>query len=138
MQTVTVSLSDFYAQFPIFNADTYSSICPLCFDRSQIYISSTYKNSVRLVGDKRALAIYLLTAHMSFLTLNNQNNTGQLGQIGSASVDGVSIGYVQLPTSTDAFSYWLTLSPYGLELLALLETLTAVPFYVGGSLERVF
>lgn len=138
MQTVTVSLAAFYRQFPEFDTPEYAKIAPICFDRAQLYIATVYKGCARLSGDKRALAIYLLTAHLSQLSLNNAANNGQIGQVASASVDGVSIAYAQLPSATDAWSYWLALSPYGLQLLALLETLTAVPFYVGGSFERVF
>ena len=133
---VTVSLAEFYSEYPEFNTEEYKNICPAAFRQAKTFIS--IKNCGRLADEQRKTAIYLLTAHLSVLSYKNQ--TGQAGQgglVASAAVGEVNVSYVQIP-STDMWSYWLAQTPYGLELLALFETLTAVPFYVGGSLERVF
>jgi hypothetical protein len=133
---VIVSLTEFYSEYPEFNVEEYKTICPVAFRQAKTFIS--IKNSCRLADERRKMAIYLLTAHLSVLMYKNQ--TGQAGQgglVASAGVGEVNISYVQIP-SMDMWSYWLAQTPYGLELLALFETLTAVPFYVGGSLERVF
>jgi hypothetical protein len=139
---VTVSIAGFYERFPEFNTKAYAFIVPLCFDRSQIYISKTYRGCARLTGEKRSLAIYLLTAHLSFLKKKSVNSDGSLdgvgNQLSSASVDGVNIGYAPIPEDEDGFTSWLKGTVWGRELLSLLATLTAVPFYIGGSLERVF
>ena len=139
---VTVSLTGFYERFPEFKTQEYAGIVPLCFDRAQIYISKKYRGCVRLSGEKRSLAIYLLTAHLSFLKKKSVNSDGSLdgvgNQLSSASVDGVSVGYIAIPEDEDGFTLWLKGTVFGRELLALLATLTAVPFYIGGSLERVF
>lgn len=132
---VTVSLAEFYTEYPEFNTEAYTNICPTAFRQAKTYIS--IKNDGRLKDDKRVLAIYLLTAHISLLNYRNQTGQGQSGAVASASVGEVNISYVQIP-NLDSWSYWLSLTPYGLELLALLETLSCVPFYIGGSLERVF
>ena len=137
MSNVTVSLNCFYKQYPQFNNATYEDICPKCFKRSQVYIS--IKNSGPLCDEKRTTAIYLLTAHLTQLTYQAQQNTGAggAGMVAGATVDGVSVNYVQVPDMSQ-WDYWLNLTPYGAELLFLLNTLTAVPTYHGGSFERVF
>ena len=135
---ITVSIDEFYTYFPEFNTDDYTTIASAALARAQVYIS--LKNWGRLQDDKRVLAVYLLMAHLA--TLMYKTSTGDTsstsGRVASASVGEVSISYEALPTSTDDFDYWLSLTPYGLELLALLNTLTAAPFYIGGSYERVY
>lgn len=134
---VTVTLDDFYQQFPQFNTADYTDICPQCLSRATLYIST--RNKGIFINGQRVLAIYLLTAHLSFLT--NQTQQGQTssgaGLVGGATVDGVSVNYVQIPNMSQ-WDYWLSLTPYGAELNFLLESLTAVPTYHGGSFERVF
>lgn len=135
--TVTVTLEEFYTLYPEFNIEEYENICPIAFRQAQTWFS--INNSCRLKDDKRVLAIYLMTAHLSLLSYRaqtGQSTGGGGGSVASASVGEVSISYVQIP-NLDNWSYWLSLTPYGLELLALLETL-AFPFYIGGSFERVF
>lgn len=134
---VMVSLSEFYEEFPEFNTEEYKAICPIAFRQAKRHAKRW--NSCIICGDSKKDAIYLLTAHLSALRLkaqSGQSSGGGAGIVASASVGEVSIGYQQIPSS-DAFEYWLSSTPYGLELLALLESLTAVPVYIGGTLERV-
>lgn len=135
--TVSVSLSEFYSLYPEFNTENYTSICPACFNRAQCYFS--IQNMGRLQNCNRKSAIYLMTAHLSLLTYRNQSGAGGAasGLVASAAVGEVNVSYVQIP-NLDKWEYWLSLTPYGLELLALLDRLTAIGFYFGGSLERVF
>ena len=135
---ITVSIDEFYTYFPEFNTDDYTTIAAAALARAQVYIS--LKNWGRLQDDKRALAVYLLTAHLAALMYKTStgDTSSTSGRVASASVGEVSISYEALPSSTDDFDYWLSLTPYGLELLALLNTLTAAPFYIGGSYERVY
>lgn len=133
---VVVNIDEFIAQFPEFNDDVYNSLIPVYLKRALTFCSAC--NFGRLKNYKRILAIYLLTAHLLTLSnqTNNNGNSGQGGIVGSASVGDVSISYVQIP-NLDKFDYWLSLTPYGLQLIALLEILSSVPFYIGGSYERV-
>ena len=137
MSNVTVSIDCFYRKFPQFFKDEYEAICPQCLKRAIIYISTV--NCGLLKNEKRCLAIYLLTAHLSRLTYQAQTNQGIQGggMVAGSTVDGVSVNFVQVP-DMDQWDYWLNLTPYGAELLFLLNTLTAVPTYHGGSFERVF
>ena len=137
MSSVTISIDCFYNQYPQFFVEAYEKICPFCLKRAAAYISTV--NGGLLCGCKRVQAIYLLAAHLSQLTYQAQQNQGASGSgmVASATVDGVSVSYVQIP-NMNQFDYWLSLTPYGAELLFLLNTLTAVPTYHGGSFERVF
>jgi len=137
MSNVIVSIDCFYKQFPQFFVEEYENICPGCLKRAVKYVS--LMNEGILYGCKRVEAIYLLTAHLTQLTYQAQQNQGAggAGMVASATVDGVSVSYVQIP-NMNQFDYWLNLTPYGAELLFLLNTLTAVPTYHGGSFERVF
>lgn len=142
MSHVTVSLQEFYAEYPEFNIPEYKTICPRAFRQAKTYIS--IKNNCWLRDEKRKLTIYLLTAHLSLLIFKAQGGIAGGsgagsggGMVQSASVGEVSVTYLQIP-NLDQWSYWLAQTPYGQELLALLDMLTAVPVYIGGSLERVF
>lgn len=80
------------------------------------------------------LAWQLATAHLLQLRANAASGTTG-GLVTSASIDKVSVS-VTPPPVTDGYSYWLSLSPYGLELMALLSKCSAGGFYVGGLPER--
>lgn len=143
MSNVVVSLAEFYEEFPEFKTAEYSNICLRAFRQSKLFIST--HNCGRLTDEQRKAAIYLMTAHLSLLYQRNMtaaasgNATGGAGGlVASASVGEVSVGYQQIPTGNDMFDYWLATTPYGQQLLALLSMLSSVPFYFGGSLERVF
>lgn len=136
MSEITVSIDEFYTYFPEFNTEEYEAIAVSALARAQVYVSLS--NTGRLTDERRKLAIYLLTAHITTLMYKTQTGEGAVGQVASASVGEVSVSYVQIPTQEDEFEYWLGQTPYGLELLALLNVLSSVPFYYGGSYERVF
>lgn len=136
MAVITANITQFLLIYPQFNTEELKPI-------AEYYLSDTISWAqkswaLKRFGGRLNTAIYLLTAHRTFL--NSQAQTGQAGQSGkvaSASADGVSVSYAQMPGS-DNFDYWLSLSPYGLELAALLDLLTTVPQYTGGSFERVY
>ena len=134
---VNVNIQDFYSQFPQFRENLiYQMICPICLSRATIYIPT--KNKGVLCNEKRVLAIYLLTAHLSQLSYQaTTGDSASSGKVAGATVDGVSISYAAVPNETQ-WDYWLNLTPYGAELLWLLDSLTATPKYYGGSFERVF
>ena len=133
---VQVSIEGFYEQFPEFNKPEYVNICPNALNVALCRIKPINKGALR--NECRIRAIYLLTAHESVLALKRfQNASTQAGQVASATVDGVSVSYVQIPAKWLS-DYYLGLTSYGLELLSMLDDLTAVPSYRGGSFERVF
>lgn len=76
----------------------------------------------------------LATAHLMFLRTQAASGAPG-GLVTSASIDKVSVT-VTPPPARDGYSYWLSLSPYGLELMALLSRCSAGGIYVGGRPER--
>lgn len=134
---VSVTLTEFYELYPEFNKTEYETIVQGQFKRS--ILKWGLKNSCRIFGNTRKTIIYLFTAHLAVLAnknMNGQNGTTP-GSVASASVGEVSVSYVQIPVGNSAYKAWLALTPYGLELLGILESLAA-PKYIGGSFERVY
>lgn len=86
----------------------------------------------RLSGPCRALAVNLMTAHLLFLEDAIMNGKGGTpGLVTGASVDKVSVSLTPPPVKSQ-FAWWLSLSPRGAQLLALLRTRAAGGMYVGG------
>ena len=128
MSDITLVLSDFRQQFPLFETTPDEDIS-VYFGMASDYIGVA--NYGVLKNNSRSLALYLLTAHL--LTLSNAMIAGDLsGTITNASEGSVSVALLQ-PTVTSDFKFWLNQSAYGQQLLALLSAKAAFGFYVGGS-----
>ena len=134
--TITATLEKFFEIYPQFNTDTYKNIATYYFNDDVAWAEMSW--DIKRFGFRINTAIYLLTAHRTFLNQQAQTGTdGQGGKVASASVGEVSVSYASMPAKND-FYYWLSLSPYGIELAALMDTIAGLPQYVGGSFERVF
>lgn len=79
-------------------------------------------------------ALDLMCAHLTQLGVQIANGT-PMGVMSAATEGSVSIT-LQPPPVKSAFGYWLSTTPYGLELRMLLSITAGVGFYVGGSCER--
>ena len=133
---ITANINEFLLIYPQFNTDILKPIATYYLNDNIAWAECKW--DLKRFGCRLNTAIYLLTAHRTFL--NSQAQAGQEGQggkVASASVGEVSVSYATMPTN-DTFDYWLTLSPYGQELAALLNMLSGLPKYYGGSFERVF
>lgn len=87
-----------------------------------------------LLGGCSFLAVAQMTAHM--MTLASQAAKGkQAGYKTGATIDKVSVTYAAPPTP-DQFSWWLSTTPYGAQLAALLEVKGVGGFSLGGLPER--
>ena len=75
--------------------------------------------------------LILLVAHM--LTLEEQARDGTLatGQVSSASVGNVSVGFSV--AQADKNNQWFMLTPYGLQFLTLKKKCSTPVFYVAGG-----
>lgn len=139
--TITFDVAAFRLAFPAY-ADpvTYSDAnLQAWFTAATGYISSSYGYSwcnpiVGLSGAQRVQALNLMTAHLLFLSGLSAN--GQVpGLMQNASIDKVSVGLTPPPVKSQ-FAWWLSLSPYGQSLLALLQVAAVGGAYIGGLPER--
>jgi hypothetical protein len=102
------------------------------FTMASQYISPT--DGFMLSGDVLALSLNLMTAHLakSFSMIN----LGQTSVVVQGSSEGsVSVSLVPPPIK-NAFQFWLSTTPYGMQLRALLNIQGAGGFFIGGLPER--
>ena len=82
----------------------------------------------------RAYAINLMTAHLIYISnLIASGTVPYLMQ--NSTIDKVSIGLTPPPLKNQ-FQLWLSVSPYGQQLLALLQVNSVGGFYIGGNAPR--
>ncbi|MBP3514292.1 MAG: DUF4054 domain-containing protein [Elusimicrobiaceae bacterium] len=134
---VTVTVEGMRLQLPYFkNAEKYpDEVLAADLELAQCYISPLSCGPLKEAC--RARAVYLMAGHLQVLT--DRINGGNMGtglQTG-ASVDKVSITLTP-PPSKDQYDYWLNLTPFGADLLFLLNSFAPLGFYFGGSNENVF
>jgi hypothetical protein len=87
-----------------------------------------------LQGTCRQTALNFLTAHLTYTAgLIAAGQTSILVQ--TATIDKVSVGLTPPPVK-DNWQWWLATSPYGLQLLAMLEARSIGGWFVGGLPER--
>lgn len=115
------------------------------WDNASNYIS-VVGNFGSIQGCQREYAIQLMMSHLIYLTnLANTGNgfgTGSGGapgtmpfQMQSAAIDKVSVS-VTPPPNPNQFQWWLGLSPFGQQLLAMLQIQSVGGNYIGGSYVR--
>lgn len=123
----------FRTQCPAFaNSTTYPDITIQAYwDTAISYISNSDYGCLSVAT--RTLAINLMTAHL--MALAAIVATGQVpGLVNSATIDKISVTLTAPPVK-DQWSWWLNLTPYGQQLLALLNVHSVGGFYVGGLPE---
>ena len=95
-----------------------------------------YDNGL-IQGEQLQLALNLMTAHLVQINeiLASRGTTPTLGVLQTATVDKVTISNMPPPVRS-GWQYWLSSTPYGLQLWALLRALAGAGFYIGGLPER--
>ncbi|TCJ96149.1 uncharacterized protein DUF4054 [Volucribacter psittacicida] len=89
-----------------------------------------------LNGERFSLALNLMTAHLLFsVSQSTKSNNGASGTVQSASQGSVSVSF-STPTTKNGWEFWLSTSPYGVQLWALLNSVGAVGCFIGGLPER--
>ena len=98
--------------------------------------TSTWPDQIVGTCGQRVLACNLTTAHIGYLY--NAIAQGQpLGVLTDAQIDKVRVGLKPPPINDQSmFQYWMAQSPYGVQLLALFNTMTVGGIYIGGLPER--
>jgi hypothetical protein len=137
MSTITLDPAAFRALFPQF-ADPVKwpdAALSIQFGAATGYVSADTYGDMTVAA--RTNALYLMTAHLLALgvTIASGNYTGQPGIVINSRVGDVQV-QLQPPPERGQWRYWLNLTPYGAQLVALLEAQSVGGFYVGGLPER--
>lgn len=126
----------FKAEFPAFSEDPpYSdAYLQMFWDIAINYISNC--NYGYLKDGSRLEALNLMTAHL--LQLSIIIAAGQTPNVlASSSIDKISIGLVPPPVANRSFfMWWLSTTPYGMRLAALLGIFAVGGFMIGGLPEK--
>jgi len=138
MANITANIEEFFMLYPQFNNEQTAQM-------SAYYLNVSINHAQRRwelcrFGCRLNEAIYLLTAHKVAVNQQLQSGQGaggQNGQVASANVGEVSVSYNNYHAK-NALEYEYSLTPYGLQFLALLNEISPLPQYIGGSLERIF
>lgn len=112
---IQIDTTTFRQWFPYFNNTDDKAICA-AYAGAGSYIA-TIPGAIGLDLPTQTRGVYLATAHIAYMMANPDS----FRAIASASEGSVSSSFA-LPPTKDLFQYYLSLTPYGLELLAILAT----------------
>ncbi len=134
MATIVFDVVEFRAAFPEFADDTKypDALLQRHWDNATCYVSD--EDYGCLSGACRQQAIDLMTAHLVKIEegiLSGDNSSF----VQSATIDKVSVTVVPPPAGSQ-YAWWLSLTPYGQQLLALLKSKTVGGLYVSGRPEK--
>ena len=134
MTTPAYNDANFRAQFPAF-ADPVQF--PMATLQGYWTMASQYINIYSRTGwcdTQLQLAVDLLAAHIakSFQLIN----AGVTTMLITGSTEGTVTVSGTPPPTTTGFQWWLSTTPYGAQLRALLDIRAGIGFYVGGSFPR--
>ena len=127
----TFDYDTFIALFPAYSdEDIYPEATLSAYWTSAVnYISDDNYGYVN--GDARQYAINLMTAHLVYIA--GLIAIGQVpGLMQNATIDKVTVGLTPPPLKNQ-WQWWLSASPYGQQLLALLQVNSVGGGYIGGS-----
>lgn len=134
MATLTFDVTAFRLQFPAYADATLfpDATLQMYWDNATCYIDDNGSYGW-LQGTCRQLALNLMTAHLVALSVIVA--AGQVpGLMQTATIDKVSVGLTPPPLKNQ-WGWWLSLTPYGQQLWALLQVNSVGGFYTGGAPE---
>ena len=129
---LTFDYALFISQCPQYsNGTTYpQALLQTYWDIAINYVSNV-GNYGALQGAARQYGLNLMVAHLAYLA--GLIAIGQVpGLMQNATIDKVTVGLTPPPLKNQ-FQWWLSLTPYGQQLLALLQINSVGGFYIGGS-----
>ena len=128
---LTFDYDAFIVLFPLYsNSTTYPEATLTLYWTQATYYMSNIANYGDLQEDSRQYALNLLTAHITYI--NTQINSGQSPFImTNAVIDKVNVSIVAPPTK-NGWRFWLNTSPFGAQLIALLEANIVGGTYIAG------
>jgi hypothetical protein len=134
----TFDVAAFRAAYPAFADPTAYPTTTLqaYWDTATLYIDSNDYPCAMLQGQARNKALNLMTAHLTFLSnVIAKGNYSQVpGLIQSATIDKITVSLTP-PPQVNQWQWWLNQTPYGQQLLALLQVNSVGGIYVGGLPE---
>lgn len=133
MAQTAFNLANFRAQFPAFTAIADATL-QANWTTGTAYVNSYNANTCAYTQAQAQLANDLMAAHITALGIQIAANQAP-GVMTAATEGSVNITLLPPPVKS-AFGYWLSSTPYGAQLRALLDQIASVGFFVGGSLER--
>lgn len=138
MATHTLDIATFRLLFPV-----YADVTKF----PDAYIQAEWDLAVAYFGDvdgclfngtTKQSALNLMTAHLMWLNVliaAGGSSGGAGGVLTGATIDKVSVT-LSPPPFKDGWQFWLSQTPYGQQLWALLSLKAAGGFYFGGLPER--
>lgn len=137
MSVIMLDIAQFRAQFPQFAsiATISDATIQAQWDAATNYINDQTGGcyfGARSIA-QQTQALYLMTAHLCAISLSIASGT-VAGVLTGATVDKVSITNAP-PPFANQWQYWLQTTPYGQQLLALLQVLAVGGAYYGGRPE---
>lgn len=131
--TIDLDIAAFRVNFPAF-ADEVKY--PDAMLNAQYAIGKCYiaDNDCTLPEACREYALQLMLAHL--LYIQDSIASGKPTQIVTSATEGSVSVSLSEPPNDDTWSYWLSSTPYGIQVLAMLSAASVGGFYVGGSEER--
>lgn len=134
----TLDLAVFRAGYPMFSDPTLwpDAYIQMSFDTAVLFLGSW--DTCALEGDRRQTALYLLTAHILMTNgaavLPAGSGAG-VGAITQATIDKVSVTRAA-PPAKGVLAFWLSGTPWGVLLWAMLKQTVAGGFYAVGRPEQ--
>lgn len=130
----TFDVTAFRASYPQFASTTTFPNLTLqaYYDTAGAYIAND--NYGWLTEAQKGLALNLMTAHLAALSILIAGGETP-GLVTSATIDKVTVTLEPPPVKTQ-FQWWLGLTPYGQQLLAILQVASVGGWFVGGSGTR--
>lgn len=135
---ITIELNKFLSSFPYFqNMGITEERLQSAYEGASGLIS-TYYGTIVLPENLQVRGVYLATAH--YLYLEENPDIASNGKVSNASEGSVSAGFFQ-PPFKNWLEYYLSLTPYGTQLLAILSQIQPpmprrplgnYPYYQGG------
>lgn len=135
MSTIAFDAGIFREQVPAYASEVAypDSALGLFWDAAICWVSDS--DAGTLSGDCRRRAINLMMAHLIYIQNLVMAGTTP-GTVTASTVDKASVTLLAPPVNT-TFQFWLTQSPYGMQLLSLLRVNGAGGMYIGANRARM-
>lgn len=129
---ITFNYATFQEQIPLYADPTKypEDEVQIYWNTATFYVTNI-GNCGTVQGDKRQYAINLMAAHLIYLA--GLAASGQVpGLMQDATIDKVHVALTPPPLSNQ-WQWWMSLSPYGQQLFALLQVNSVGGYYIGGA-----